>query len=940
MRRYSIRTWLTQGTYPRLFFLIVGIILLVTVVRYHLMLGAELAQARQHQQAQLQVTSHYLMRWMEQASANGSRAEMQDRLAQELAFNPEIQRLQWTLQGDTLVAQRAVLPTPNVPAWFEALAELPILRSEYTGSLADGTSVVLTVDMGRGAALTRIWAEIGAQLRITALNIFAIFFILSLLLRANARMMERLNAATDRLRSGLLNTRMVEKGTLEMRAVAQAFNSMAAEIQNLVQSLETVQRNQAEQLHFTQQFINALPVPVFVRGQDGTCLGVNQAWEDFFQTPGQSMVGAPFPSDFIAMNDEGAARTKRSQVRQDNEILVKVGDHALHEMVYFKADFTHMDGSRGGTIGALVDITDRKLAEEALLEEKERAVVTLSSIADGVITTDAQGRVDTMNEAAQFLTGFSQAQARGLALPDVFLRDALSQDLPQGLQLAQLHHIGNAVHAVNQLLLHRSGERYAIEFTAAPIRTARGTAAGCVLVFRDVTQTHELQHKISWQARHDPLTGLNNRDALSERLTHAIYQARQSHRLLGVCLLDLDHFQAVNELHGNWTGDRLLKEVALRFQGFVEESVDIARLGGDEFVVLLRNLAVDDNIQQKVQALLAHLAQPYAIEGETIFTTASAGVVVFPHDDVSPDILLRHADQAMYQSKQAGRGGVHVFDAQQDQEVQTNYTRLAELAQALHQGEFCLYYQPKVNLRTGAIVGAEALLRWHHPTRGVLGPVEFLPWMEHTDLIVETGEWVLHQALQQLQAWALQGQRWVVSVNIAARHFHRTDFVERLKSLLSEYPKAPAHQLELEILESAALQDIPHMREVMQGCQALGVCFALDDFGTGFSSLSYLKRLPAETIKIDRMFVDGLLEDEEDATLISAIVALASAFGRAVIAEGVETPAQAARLLELGCELGQGYGIARPMPAADMLPWVRGLNATAYVRIRGGTRAI
>jgi EAL domain-containing protein (putative c-di-GMP-specific phosphodiesterase class I) len=209
--------------------------------------------------------------------------------------------------------------------------------------------------------------------------------------------------------------------------------------------------------------------------------------------------------------------------------------------------------------------------------------------------------------------------------------------------------------------------------------------------------------------------------------------------------------------------------------------------------------------------------------------------------------------------------------------------------------------------------------------------------MEHTDLIVETGEWVLHQALNQLQTWAMQGHSWVVSVNIAARHFHRSDFVDRLKSLLSEYPKAPIRQLELEILESAALQDIPHMRQVMQACQALGVCFALDDFGTGFSSLSYLKRLPAETIKIDRMFVDGLLDDEEDAALISAIVGLAGAFGRTVIAEGVETPAQATRLLELGCDLGQGYGIARPMPAADMTPWARGFNASGYAHVQSGT---
>jgi diguanylate cyclase (GGDEF)-like protein/PAS domain S-box-containing protein len=939
MRSYSVRTWLTQGTYPRLFILILGIILMVTVVRYHLMLATELAEARQHQRAQLQATSHFLLNRVTQFETE-SGFEIQARLDRELAFNPALQSLQWTQHGQTWKADAGPRAVSKAPSWFTALAALPPMRTEFSSSSADGASAVLAVEVGSQEEVSRVWALIGAQLRITALNIFTIFFLLILLLRANASMLRRLNTATDSFRSGHLNTRMVEKGTLEMRAVAQAFNGMAAEIQNLVKSLEVAKNNQAEQLHFTQQFINALPLPVFVRGQDGTCLGVNQAWEAFFQIHAKTVVGAPFPSDFVAVSDDGMVRQAPSDTPKDNEILVKVGKHDLREMAYYKAPFTRMDGSPGGTIGALVDITARKLAEEALLEEKERAVVTLSSIADGVITTDLHGHIDSINESAQFLTGFSEVQAHGAALTEVFRLDALSQELPQGLSVAQLHRSDAAVHATNQLLLHRSGERYSIEFTAAPIRKTGGAIVGCVLVFRDVTQTHELEQKISWQARHDPLTGLNNRDALSERLTHAIYQARQSNQLLGVCLLDLDHFQTINELHGNWTADRLLKEVALRLQGFVEESIDVARLGGDEFVVLLRGLAIEDGFQSKVSALLEHLAQPYAIDGEIIFTTASAGLVVFPHDNSSPDILLRHADQAMYQAKQTGRGSLHVFDARLDQEVQTNFTRLAELAQALRQNEFVLYFQPKVNMRTGAIVGAEALLRWQHPQRGLVGPADFLPWMEHTELIVETGEWVLHQALHQLQAWAIQGHNWVVSVNIAARHFHRTDFVERLKSMLTEYPKAPIQQLELEILESAALQDISHMREVMQACQALGVCFALDDFGTGFSSLSYLKRLPAETIKIDRMFVDGLLDDEEDATLISAIVGLASAFGRTVIAEGVETPAQAAKLLELGCDLGQGYGIARPMPSADMAPWARGFIASSYVRGKERTRPV
>ena len=930
MGSYSIKTWLTRGTYPRLFLPIVAIIVVVTLVRYHLMFSAEVQEAVEHQQAQVQVTGHYLLPLLVRASAHGTQAELQAMLEAELGYNPDIQSLQWSQQGQSLRAGAFGVARPQVPQWFERLAALTPQEKSFVHPLPDGKPVQLVVVVGNTQVLEQVWRTIGTQMRISALNIFTILFLLTLLLRANAGMLRRLNSATGQFRAGELNTRMVEQGTLEMRAVAQAFNSMAGQIQTLVQSLQTSQTNLEEQLHFTRQLINALPLPVFVRDSQGHCLGVNRAWEEFFSTPASTVIGAPLHSDFVALPHERAGRQLRSPSRKDHEVLVKAGAYDLREMAYFKAPFTLMDGSEGGTIGALVDITERKLAQEALQEEKERAEITLSSIADGVITTDLHGHIESLNEAAQFLTGYATQQVVGRPLATVFQLDPQSQTLPHGLTVASLHLCASPIQAVNQLLLHHAGERYAIEFTAAPIRTSDGTRVGCVLVFRDVTETRDLQQKISWQARHDALTGLNNRDALAQRLTHALYQARQEGCLLGVCLLDLNHFQAINEGHGNWAGDRLLKEVALRLQGFVADPSDAARLGGDEFVVLLRGLHDVTQVQQKTLELLEQLAQPYAIDDLMLSSCASAGVAIYPVDDASPDTLLRHADQAMYQAKQTGRG-MHIFDAHQDQEVQTRYNRLAGMAQALHQGEFRLYYQPKVNMRTGTVVGAEALLRWQHPGRGLLTPGDFLPLMEQTDLIVETGEWVLHQAMAQLQAWVRLGRHWVVSVNIAARHFHRVDFVDRLRGVLACYPQAPAHLLELEILESALLQDIPHMRQVMQGCQALGVCFALDDFGTGFSSLSYLKRLPAETIKIDRLFVDGILDDPEDSTLVSAIVGLAKAFERSVIAEGVETPAQARKLLELGCELGQGYGIAKPMPPEAMAAWAAGYSAVFQV---------
>ena len=551
--------------------------------------------------------------------------------------------------------------------------------------------------------------------------------------------------------------------------------------------------------------------------------------------------------------------------------------------------------------------------------------MTLSSIGDGVITTDPLGAIETLNEVAQYLTGYSQSQAQGKPLAEVFMLQGTATEPDALLQAPE---VDSAVQAQHQVLLHRSGERYAIEFTASPIRKPNGTVVGTVLVFRDLTQTRELMHQISWQTRHDALTGLDNRVALAEHLTHGLFMAHQEHRLLAVCLLDLDHFQKVNDRYGSWTGDRLLKEVATRLSAVAGPSDAVARLGGDEFALLMGGLPDLATVRARVQHMLAQIAQPVAIDDSVILITASAGVAIFPSDDANPDTLLRHADQAMWQAKHTRRNCLHVFDAGHDQEVQTRYTRQARLGQAIAAGELRLYYQPKVHLRTGQVFGMEALLRWQHPEQGLLAPGHFLPWIEDNDLCVDVGEWVMREALAQMWRWSEQGHHWVVSVNIAARHFHRIDFVSRLRSILQEFPMVLPTQLELEILESTALEDMQHMRQVMQESQALGVRFSLDDFGTGFSSLSYLKRLPAETIKIDQSFVQGVLDDREDTTLVSAIVALARAFDRDVLAEGVETIAQGQRLLALGCELAQGFGIARPMPAQEVAAFVQSYAST------------
>jgi diguanylate cyclase (GGDEF)-like protein/PAS domain S-box-containing protein len=567
------------------------------------------------------------------------------------------------------------------------------------------------------------------------------------------------------------------------------------------------------------------------------------------------------------------------------------------------------------------------LAQQQLQAEKDRIEVTLASIGDAVITTDLTGKIETINEVAQQLTGWSEARARGMELHQVFV---LANNFGQHSLLKSMTAIyagGEVVKVGNQSLRSRLGETCTVEYTANAIRTAPGDVQGSVLVFRDVTERRQLMQQISWQSNHDILTGLPNRSALATRFEQEVARARERGYLLAVCLFDLDHFQHVNQSMGQAIGDEILKQAASRLHDFAGQRHYVARLGGDEFVLLLPELNDRGAIEHAMEQLMAALSRNYVCEGEAISMSASVGIAVYTGNDVSADSLLRHADQALYQAKITGRNRYHFFDADLDEQVRTHHNRRTEVRAAVRAGELRLYYQPKLDMRRGRIIGMEALLRWEHPQRGVIAPMEFLPIVEHSDVIVDIGEWVIREALRQLQSWRAFDPRWVISVNIAARHFQRHDFVERLKTILAEFADVPPHMLELEILESSALSDIGHVRAVMLDCQALGISFALDDFGTGYSSMSYLKRLPADILKIDQSFVRNMLVDRDDLHLVSAVIGLAKSFGLGVIAEGVETIEHGAMLMRLGCDLAQGYGIARPMPADEVLPWVGGFDA-------------
>lgn len=438
----------------------------------------------------------------------------------------------------------------------------------------------------------------------------------------------------------------------------------------------------------------------------------------------------------------------------------------------------------------------------------------------------------------------------------------------------------------------------------------------------DVSEKRQLLHTLQWRVGHDVLTGLPNRAYLSELLNQSLEFSRTEHIPLALCMLDLDGFKAVNDGYGHACGDLLLVEVANRLRAIIRGEDVVARLAGDEFVLILRYVRDIEELNNALQRILKAISQPYVIQGAELNVFASIGVTLFPLDDEDADTLLRHADQAMYVAKQNGRNRYQLFDVSLEQEVKASRQSVEQIRQALAAGQMCLHYQPKLNLRCGTVVGFEALLRWQHPERGLVAPGEFLPLIEQTDLIADIGEWAISQVLHQVDQWQRDGQCWGVSVNIAARHFQRENFVERLQQLLAQYPDVDPRLLDLEIAESVAIDNIERVTGHLEACQALGVQFSLDDFGTGYSSLSYLKRLPTQTIKIDRTFVSDILHDKDDLALTKAVISLARAFGREVIAEGLESFEHGQLLMRMGCEVAQGYFIARPMPASQVLGWI------------------
>ena len=565
--------------------------------------------------------------------------------------------------------------------------------------------------------------------------------------------------------------------------------------------------------------------------------------------------------------------------------------------------------------GLITDISERKAAEERL----QLAASVFTHANEAIMITTPEAELVEVNEAFERITGYRRDEVLGR---NARLLNSGHQAPAFYTRLWEsLHQDGRWTGEIWNR--RKSGEVFAEMLTINAVRGPDGEVLRYVALFSDISTQKQHEMRLEHIAHYDALTGLPNRVLLSERLNAALPEARRLGQPLALVFLDLDGFKAVNDSYGHDKGDKLLETLAERLQGALREGDTLARLGGDEFVAVLVGLHRKEDALPVLDRLRTSAAQTLRIDGIDLEVSASLGVTFYPQAaEVDADQLLRQADQAMYQAKLAGRNRYQLFDAEHDSLMQDQHKALAAIHEGLQSEAFELFYQPKVNLRTGALGGLEALLRWRHPQRGLLLPGAFLQPLQGDPLLVSVGEWVLDKALSQREHWSAQGLDIPISVNIDATHLQQPDFMARLRATLARHRPLQAGDLELEILETSALDDIATVSRLMRECRDIGIGFALDDFGTGYASLTYLRRLPASLIKIDQSFVRNMLEDPEDLAILKGVLDLATVFRRKVVAEGVESLAHGLALLELGCEWGQGFAIAAPMPADQVPGWL------------------
>jgi len=597
----------------------------------------------------------------------------------------------------------------------------------------------------------------------------------------------------------------------------------------------------------------------------------------------------------------------------------EIARQAVHLGAYDYLINEQADGYRlRRTVRTMID----RHALEAVRVENELATTTLNLIGEGILRTDADGNVTYLNRFAEKMTGWSRAEARGRPFADVLrLIDNISGaslDDAVAIALQADKTASGMTSSINCTLVRRDGEEFGIESRVAIIHDQDGNAVGAVVAFRDVSAARVASLEMSRVAQHDVLTNLPNRALFNDRLSQAISLAERQSKQLAVLFVDLDQFKRINDSLGHSVGDRLLRSVARRLVACVRRTDTVSRLGGDEFLILLSQIEHSEDAAITARKILRAVAAPHVIDSKSLDVNVSIGGSTYPADAQNAETLVSYADVAMYEAKQQGRNSYQFFRTDMRARMATRVALERDLRCALGRNEFRLHYQPKVNFQTGQCTGMEALLRWQHPERGLLSAATFVPIAEECGLIVAIGQWVLLEACRQARAWSDLGLKVLpVAVNVSAVEFRARDFLSGIRAVLIATGLDP-QDLELELTEGVLMQDAESAVVTLLALKAMGVKLAVDDFGTGFSSFTYLRRFPVDTLKVDKSFIHEITEDSDGTTIVNAMINIGKSLKQRVVAEGVETRSQLDFLQRHGCNEGQGYYFSHPITAEQV----------------------
>lgn len=701
-----------------------------------------------------------------------------------------------------------------------------------------------------------------------------------------------------------------------------------------LENLRAKKRSHCDHLKETEILLNTLidqlPNFLVIKDENGDFLLGNRAVAEFYGTTPEMMVGKRDADFGVPLDISNAMLANVLEIMASGEssiVLEESRDANTGEIRHFrsiKKPFKDSDGKNRILVIA-TDITDVIESQQQVVKSERLLQEVMSIAKEGI--WDWNVLTGEVVNSPQWYTTLRAPHAHKVTHVEEFAALLHPEDREKVWQKLDSLLAGRSqfYFSEHRMMRFDGSEMWVQDRGKVIQRDADGKALRVVGAFTDISEQKNHEQELEHIAHYDILTKLPNRLFWAHRLEDALKDAKRDGSFVAIIYLDLDGFKPINDTYGHDTGDILLVKIAQRVSSLLSSQETLGRLGGDEFSLILPDLASPSDALALLEKIIDSFKEPLEIDGIFHKVTASIGVTFYPQKDenADADLLLRQADLAMYYAKQSGKNRFHIFDALQDESVRTKHKMVEDVKNGLQNEEFVLHFQPKVNMQNREIIGAEALIRWQKPDGTLLPPGLFLPLIEDELISVTLGEWVLRSALSNLRTLEQNVPNMTLSINISALQLLESDFAKKLKLLLNEFTDIEPQRIELEILETSALQDINAAIEVIEECIALGVSFSLDDFGTGYSSLSYLKRLPVATLKIDQSFIKDINDDNDDLIITQGIISLAEAFGKKVIAEGVENEKLASKLIALGCPLGQGYAIARPMSSAAFVTWTQ-----------------